>query len=195
MTILLAPLLWRPPPSPPLSPRTPVPRLIQALTSTAAVLGTDPRSARDNLTAVMGHIEAIRGHAARAREAGRSLRFNPLHRRSRESVTRLARSLATADQLTPHLVNLARETVVFTGRDDLAPVLADARRYLPVLASATAEASTDTLNEESPRQAQAGARYDLAAYARTGSRPAATALRRPFQQILDDLERRSTAWT
>ncbi|MGW7825089.1 FUSC family protein [Streptomyces puniciscabiei] len=190
VTILLAPLLWPPDPRHTLAAlamdsRT---RLIQALTSTIEVLGTDAGTARDNLDAVTRDIETIRGDAVRAREAERAMRFNPLRRRHHDTVTRLTRAIATAARLTPHLVTLAKETAAFTGRDDLAPVLADARRYLPALAASTAEAITDTLDEASPQQAQTTARASLAAYARVDSRPAATALRRPFQRILDDLE-------
>ncbi|MFJ6636223.1 aromatic acid exporter family protein [Streptomyces sp. NPDC091376] len=190
VTILLAPLLWPPDPRRTLATlaadsRT---RLIQALTSTIAVLGTDADSARDNLAAVTSDIEAIRGHAVRAREAERAMRFNPLRRRHRNTVTRLTRAITTADRLTPHLTVLARETATFTGREELAPVLNDARQHLPGLAASTAEAITDTLDQASPRQAQTTARERLAAYARADSRPAATALRRPFQRILDDLE-------
>ncbi|MEV6682606.1 FUSC family protein [Streptomyces erythrochromogenes] len=194
VTILLAPLLWPPDPRRTLAAlaadcRT---RLIQALTSTTAVLGTVPAAARDNLDAVTSDIEAISGHAARAREAARAMRFNPLRRRHRDTVARLARAIDTADRLAPHLSTLARETAAFTGRDDLIPVLADARRHLPGLAASTAEAITDTLDGADPRRAQASARADFAAYARADSRPAATALRRPFRQILDDLEQHRT---
>lgn len=190
VTILLAPLLWPPDPRHTITAlaadsRT---RLIQALTRTTAVLGTDADAARDNLAAVTRDVEVIRGHAVRAREAERAMRFNPLRRRHRDTVTRLTRAIATADRLTPHLTVLATETAAFTGRNDLSPVLNDARHYLPGLAASTAEAITDTLHEANPRQAQTAARENLAAYARTDSRPAATALRRPFQRILDDLE-------
>ncbi|WP_030776494.1 FUSC family protein [Streptomyces sp. NRRL F-2664] len=190
VTILLAPLLWPPDPRRTLAAlaadsRT---RLIQALTSTTTALGTDPGTARDNLASVTSHIEAIHSHAVRAREAERAMRFNPLRRRNRETVTGLARVIATADQLTAHLATLAREVSEFTGRDDLDPVLPEARRYLPGLAASTAKAITDTLHETTPQQAQTAARANLAAYARADRRPAATALRRPFKQILDDLE-------
>ncbi|MGP3690668.1 FUSC family protein [Streptomyces sp. IBSNAI002] len=191
VTILLAPLLWPPDPRRTLAAlaadsRT---RLIQALTSTTAVLGTDPGTARDNLAAVSSHIEAVHGHAARAREAERAMRFNPLRRRDRKTVTSLTRAVATADQLTPHLATLAREVAELTGREDLAPALPEARRHLPGLSASTAKAITDTLHETSPQQALTTARAHLAAYARADSRPAATALRRPFKRILDDLDR------
>lgn len=143
VTILLAPLLWPPDPRDTLATvaadcRT---RLVEALSSTTAVLGTDPGAARDNVAAVTGHVEAIHGHAVRAREAERAMRFNPLRRRHRDTITRLASSVTTADRLTPHLVTLARETAAFTDRHDLAPVLTDARRHLPALTACTIQAT------------------------------------------------------
>ncbi|RSS83611.1 aromatic acid exporter family protein [Streptomyces sp. WAC06614] len=194
VTILLAPLLWPPDPRHALTVLVEESRahLTQALIGTAAVLGTDPGAARDNLTAVSGHVEAVHGHAVLARKAERAMRFNPLRRRQRDTVARLARNVATADGLTPHLTTLARETAAFTGREDLTEVLTDARHRLPALAASTAEAIADTLDGDRPWQARTAAREQLMAYARADGRPAATALRRPFQQILDDLERHST---
>lgn len=190
VTVLLAPLLWPPDPRRSLSAladdsRT---RLVEGLTGTVAALGTDPATAADNRTAVDAHVEAVHTNAARAREAERAMRFNPLRRLQRGTVEDLARSVATADLLAPHLEVLARETAVLTGREDLAPVLDDARRRLPVLAASTARAVERALRGEDRGPALAEARADLAAYVRTDSRPAAVALRRPFQRILDDLD-------
>ncbi|GAA3148318.1 FUSC family protein [Streptomyces echinatus] len=190
VTILLAPLLWPPDPRRSLSAlahdsRT---RLVQALTGTAAVLGTDPGTARGNVSAVAGHIDAIRTAAASAREAERAMRFNPLRRRHRDTVTRLVRSIVTAERLTPHLATLAREVAAFTGRDDLIPVVADARRRMPGLAASTAQAINHVLESGRPQPALSRARNDLSAYAHADSRPAAVALRRPFKEILDELD-------
>ncbi|MCX4781672.1 FUSC family protein [Streptomyces sp. NBC_01264] len=190
VTILFAPLLWPPDPRRTLATLTvdSRTRLIQALTRTTAILGTDAGAVRDNLAAVTSDIEAIHGHAVRAREAERAMRFNPLRRRHRDTVAHLTRAVITTDRLTPHLAVLAGETVAFTGRDDLASVLTNARRYLPGLAASTVEAITATLDGANSQQARTTARESLAAYARADSHPAAAVLRRPFQRILDDLE-------
>jgi uncharacterized membrane protein YgaE (UPF0421/DUF939 family) len=191
VTILLAPLLWPPDPRRTLRALAEDSRthLTRALTGTAAVLGTDPAAARDNLAAVTDHIDAVRAHAVRAREAERAMRFNPLRRRHRDTVTTLARGIATADRLTPHLATLAGEAAAFTGRADLTATLADAQRHLPALAACTARAITHVLDADDPRPALAAARDSLAGYARADSRPAAVALRRPFLQIFGDLDR------
>ncbi|MFJ9822361.1 aromatic acid exporter family protein [Streptomyces sp. NPDC101151] len=191
VTILLAPLLWPPDPRRTLSAladdsRT---RLTQALAGTTAALGTDPETARDNLTLITSHIDAVHSNAARAREAERAMRFNPLRRHHRETVELLARDIATADRLAPHLSTLAREIASFTARDDLIPVITAARRQLPALAASVAQAINDALSTEDPWPALSAAHDTLNAYARTDSRPAAVALRRPYQQILDDLDR------
>ncbi|WP_330294666.1 FUSC family protein [Streptomyces sp. NBC_00503] len=190
VTVLLAPLLWPADPVRVLSRiaddcRT---HLVHALRGTVAVLGTDPAAARDNLTLVGSHTEAVRAAAARARQAEQAIRFNPLHRRDRDAVRLLARAVATADALAVHVSTLAREVAVFTGREDLAPVLARSTDRLPVVVSATVRAIGQTLGGADPRDAVTGARTELAAYAHEDPRPAAVALRRPFQLILDDLE-------
>ncbi|MFE2287114.1 aromatic acid exporter family protein [Streptomyces sp. NPDC059443] len=190
VTVLLAPLLWPADPVRVLSRiagdcRT---HLVQALRGTMAVLGTDPAAARDNLALVGSHTEAVRAAATRARQAEQAMRFNPLHRRDRDAVRLLARAVATADTLTIHVSTLAREVAAFTGRDDLVPVLARSGHRLPAVVSATVRAIERTLSAEDPRAAVSTARGALAAYAHEDPRPAAVALRRPFQLILDDLE-------
>ncbi|MFD7256409.1 aromatic acid exporter family protein [Streptomyces sp. NPDC059874] len=190
VTILLAPLLWPPDPHRVLAAiaedcRV---RLVRALGGTAAALGTGPAAARDNLPLVNAHAEAVRANAARAREAERAMRFNPLRRRHRDAVRIQARHIATSGGLSAHVATLAREVAALTGREDLAPDLARARRRLPELAALTSRAIEETLSEGDPRPAVTAARDFLTAYAREDSRPLAVALRRPFQQILDDLD-------
>ncbi|WP_405497116.1 FUSC family protein [Streptomyces sp. NBC_00096] len=194
VTILLAPLLWPPDPH-----RVLVAiaddcraRLTLALTGTAGVLGTDRAAALDNLTQVNADVEAVHANASRAREAERAMKFNPLRRRDREAVRLRARAVATADRLTAHLTTLAVEVAGLTGRDDLAADLARARRRLPELASLTARAVECLLSGADPGPALAAARGELAAYVREDSRPPAVVLRRPFQQLLEELGR-STA--
>ncbi|MFG3000287.1 aromatic acid exporter family protein [Streptomyces sp. NPDC048340] len=182
VTILLAPLLWPPDPHRVLAAvaddcRA---RLTRALVGTVAAMGAGPAAARDNLTLVNGHVEAVRAGVARAREAERALRFNPLRRRHRDLVHLQAERIAAADGLTAHLATLAAEAAALTGREDLAPDLARARHRLPELASLTARAIEDTLAGDDPRPAVAAARNNLDAYARADSRPLAVALRRPF---------------
>ncbi|RPK54558.1 hypothetical protein EES43_28710 [Streptomyces sp. ADI96-02] len=216
VTMVLAPLLWPPDPRRTLTALADVCRthLTQALMGTVAALDADADTARDNLTAVTGRAEAVRAHAVRAREAERAMRFNPLRRRHRGTVDRLVRGVALADRLAPHLTALAGEVALFTGRDDLAPALADARRHLPAVAASTAEAITRALEADEPgirprtglvrratghgppgdrptagpRAPLTAARARLAVYGRVDDRPAAVALRRPFQQVLDDLD-------
>lgn len=190
VTILLAPLLWPPNPVRVLSRiaedcRT---HLVHALRGTVAVLGADPAAARDNLTLVGSHTKAVRAAATEARQAEQAIRFNPLHRRDRDAVRLLARAIATADTLTIHVSTLAREAAAFSGRKDLAPVLARSRERLPAVVSATVRAIGQTLGGEDPRAAVTAARAELAGYVREDPQPAAVALRRPFQLILDDLE-------
>ncbi|MCX5376729.1 aromatic acid exporter family protein [Streptomyces sp. NBC_00091] len=190
VTVLLAPLLWPPDPHRILADlaedcRV---RLTRALTGTVAALGApDPAAARDNLALVTAHAEAVHADAARAREAERAMRFNPLRRRYRDTVRRQAATIATADGLTPHLTTLAREVAAFAGRTDLAADLARARLRLPALASLTARAIEDTLSGTDPGPAVTTARAALTAYTTADSRPAAVALRRPFTGLLDDL--------
>lgn len=189
VTILLAPLLWPADPHRVLAViaddcRT---RLAQALTGTVAAFSSGPAAGRENLALVHTQVEAVRANAARAREAERAMRFNPLRRRHRDAVRLLARRITTADALTAHVTALAREVAALTGREDLAPDLARARRRLPELAALTASAIGDTLSGEDPRPAVTTAREHLAAYAHADSRPLAVTLRRPFQQVLDDL--------
>ncbi|MFD9405830.1 aromatic acid exporter family protein [Streptomyces sp. NPDC059989] len=193
VTILLAPLLWPPDPHrllPAIADECRA-HLTRALMGSAAVLGTAPAAARDNLTLVNAHAEAVHAGAARAREAERAMRFNPLRRRYRDAVRLQARHIATADGLTAHVSTLAREVAALTGREDLESDLARARRRLPELASLTARAIEDTLSGEDPRPAVTTARDHLTAYARADSRPLAVALRRPFHQLLNDLDQAS----
>ncbi|MFK0191460.1 FUSC family protein [Kitasatospora sp. NPDC090308] len=190
VTVLLAPLLW---PADPRRALTALARdssahLTRALAGTAAALGADPAVARDNVAAVTGHVDAVHDNAARAREAERSVRFNPLHRRHRDSAGRTARAVTAVDRLAPHLETLAGEVAAFTARDDLAPVVTDARPHLRALTAATGRAITGLLDTGGPGPALATVRDGLAAYARADSRPAAVALRRPFQQILQLLD-------
>ncbi|MFC9294173.1 aromatic acid exporter family protein [Streptomyces sp. NPDC057011] len=190
VTILLAPLLWPPDPRHLLAAvaddcRA---RLTRTLTGTAAALGAGPAAARDNLTLVNAHVEAVHAGAARAREAERAMRFNPLRRRHRDAVRVQAERIAAADRLTAHVASLAREVALFAGREDLAPDLARAGQRLPELAALTARAIEDTLTGKDPRPAVAAARDYLNAYARADSRPLAVALRRPFHQVLNDLD-------
>lgn len=190
VTILLAPLLWPPDPHRILAViaddcRL---RLTRALTGTAAALGAGPSAARDNLTLVDAHVEAVHANAARAREAERAMRFNPLRRRHRDTVRLQARNIATADGLTPHLTSLAREVAALSGREDLAPELARARRRLPELAALTARAVELLLSGRDPQPAVTPAREYVTAYVDADSRPLAVVLRRPFQQLLDDLD-------
>ncbi|MFD4240293.1 aromatic acid exporter family protein [Streptomyces sp. NPDC058525] len=190
VTILLAPLLWPPDPHRILASLADDSRrrLVRALTATAAALGSGPAAARDNLAQVDADVEAVHAHAARAREAERAMRFNPLRRRHRDTVRLRARLVATADRLTPHLTALAREVAELSGREDLAPDLARARVRLPELAALTVRAVEHTLSGEDPRPAAAAARAYLADYARTDDRPLAVTLRRPLHQLLDDLD-------
>ncbi|MFG2873532.1 aromatic acid exporter family protein [Streptomyces sp. NPDC048337] len=190
VTILLAPLLWPPDPHRLLTAiaddcRA---RLTRTLTGSAAALGAGPAAARDNLTLVNAHVEAIHASATRAREAERAMRFNPLRRRHREAVRLQSRHIATADRLTAHGASLAREVAALAGREDLAPDLARVRHRLPELAAVTARAVEATLSGEDPRPAVTTARNHLDAYARSDSRPLAVALRRPFYQCLNDLD-------
>ncbi|MEU6862662.1 FUSC family protein [Streptomyces sp. NPDC046876] len=189
VTVLLAPVLWPPDPRRILARLTADcrTRLTRALTDTAAALGPDSARARSNLVLVHAHNNAIRADAARAREAARTMRFNPLRRRHREAVRGLAHGIATAEQLTVHLATLAREVAAFSGRDDLAADLAGAGRRLPELAAGTVRAVEDFLAGRDARPAAAAARSTLMAYARADSSPVAVALRRPFLGILDDL--------
>lgn len=189
-TILLAPLLWPPDPSRVLAAIADDCRdhLVQALTSTVTVIGAGPPAAEDNVVRVAAHVEAVRRNAARARQAEQTVKFNPLRRRDRDTARLLARAIATADGLAPHVSILAREAATFAARNDLAPDLARSRRRLPALAAGTAQAIARALSGDDPRPAVTLARNELAAYARADSRPAAVALRRPFHLILDDLE-------
>ncbi|MFD4865363.1 FUSC family protein [Streptomyces sp. NPDC058412] len=189
VTVLLAPLLWPPDPRRTLSAlaadcRT---HLAGALTDTAAALAAGPAAAYDNLARVTAHNEAVHGDAARAREAARTMRFNPLRRRHRKAVRELARAIATAEQLTAQLSTLAREVAAFAGRDDLAADVIRARDHVPALAAATAEAIGDALVCRDVAPGLTAARSALAAYAHADSSPVAVVLRRPFQRILDDL--------
>lgn len=189
VTILLAPLLWPPDPHRILAAvaddcRA---RLTGALTGTAVALAAGPAAALDNLARVNAHVEAVHAGAARAREAERAMRFNPLRRRQRDTVRLQARRIATADGLTAPLTTLAREVARLSGRGDLAPDLARAGRRLPELASLTARAIGHTLSGDDPRPAVDAARDGLAAYAHADSRPVAVVLRRPFAQLLDEL--------
>ncbi len=190
VTILVSPLLWPPDPRRTLTSLSHESRmhLVQGLTGTVAVLGTDPITARANVAAVTGHTDAIHNCAVRANEAERTIRFNPLRRRHRDAVERLAHGIKAAGRLAPHLTTLAAEAAAFTGRKDLVPVLADARRYLPALAASTTQVITGALGTGEPEPALSSARDLIAAYVRVDSRPAAVALRRPFQQILDQLD-------
>ncbi|MFI8106428.1 FUSC family protein [Streptomyces sp. NPDC086023] len=190
VTVFLAPLLWPP------NPRRILPglaencraRLTGALTGSVAALGAEPVLARENLAVVTEHCAAIRDDAARAREAERLLRFNPLRRHDRAEVRRLALAVESADRLAPHVSALAREVAAFAGRADVAPVLADARPRLVDLAASTNTAIERALSGEGPGPAAASARASLSAYRDADSRPAAVALRRPFLRILDDLD-------
>ncbi|MBT2450846.1 hypothetical protein J7F03_27985 [Streptomyces sp. ISL-43] len=194
VTILLAPLLWPPDPHRALTGIADDcgARLTRALTGTVVALDAGPSAALDNLDRVNSHAEAVHTSAARAREAERAMRFNPLLRHQRDTVRLQARNIATADRLSAHLTTLAREVAALSGREDLAPDLARARRRLPELASLTARAIEDTLSGEDPRPAVTAARNNLAAYARTDSRPLAVALRRPFDQVLGELGQQPT---
>ncbi|WP_329376166.1 FUSC family protein [Streptomyces sp. NBC_01351] len=193
VTILLAPLLWPPDPHRVLTAIVDDTRvhLIRALTGTAAALGAGPAAAHDNLTLVNAHIEAVHANAARAREAERAMRFNPLRRRHRDAVRLQARRIATADGLTTPLGTLAREVAVLTGREDLAADLARARGRLPELAALTSRAIGEVLSGGNARPALITAGDCLAGYVREDSRPLAVALRRPFRQLLDDLDQAS----
>ncbi|MFE9566311.1 FUSC family protein [Streptomyces sp. NPDC006487] len=190
VTILLAPLLWPPDPQRVLTAVAGdcAARLSRSLTGTAAVLGGGPAAARDNLARVHTHVEAVHAGAARAREAERALRFNPLRRRQRGTVRLRAERIATADGLAVHVATLAGEVDAFTCRDDLAPDLARARLRVPDVASLTARAVETALSGDDPRAAVTAAREELAAYARADSRPVAVALRRPLHRVLDELE-------
>ncbi|GAA0303027.1 hypothetical protein GCM10010302_46930 [Streptomyces polychromogenes] len=190
VTVLLAPWLWPPDPHRVLAVIAEDCRLrvSRALNGTAAALAAGPGAARDNLTLVRAHVEAVHADAARAREAERAMRFNPLRRRHREAVARQARSVSVVDGAAPHLTTLAREVAAFAGREDLADDVRRAGARLPGLASLTARAVEDTLAGTDPRPAVAAARAELAAYTRADSRPLAVALRRPFQQVLEDLD-------
>ncbi|MET9852838.1 FUSC family protein [Streptomyces sp. NPDC006450] len=190
VTILLAPLLWPPDPQRILAVVSDDcgARLSRSLTGTAAVLGGGPAAARDNLMRVHAHVEAVHAGSARAREAERALRFNPLRRRQRDTVRLRAERIATADGLAVHVATLAGEVAAFTGRGDLAPDLARARLRVPELASLTARAVERALSGDDPRAAVAAARAGLAAYAHADSRPVAVALRRPLHRVLDALE-------
>ncbi|MFD6891653.1 aromatic acid exporter family protein [Streptomyces sp. NPDC059957] len=190
VTILLAPLLWPPDPQRILEAVSDDcgARLGRSLTGTAAVLGGGPAAARDNRTRVHTHVEAVHAGAARAREAERALRFNPLHRRQRGTVRLLAGRIAIVDGLAVHVATLAGEVAAFSGREDLAPDLARARLWVPDLASLTARAIEQVLSGDDPRAAVAAAREGLAAYARADPRPMAVALRRPVHRVLDELE-------
>ncbi|MFF2194989.1 FUSC family protein [Streptomyces sp. NPDC058157] len=190
VTVLLAPLLWPPDPH-----RVLVGvgedcrlRVTRALTGTAAALGAGPDAARDNLLLVQDHVAAVHAGAARAREAERAMRFNPVRRRYRGAVAVQVREVAVVDGLTAHLVTLAREVAAFAGREDLAEDVRRAAQRLPGLASLTARAVEDVLAGTDPRPSVAAAREELAGWTRADSRPAAVALRRPFQRVFEDLD-------
>lgn len=190
VTILLAPLLWPPDPQRILAAVSDDcgARLGRSLRGTAAVLGVGTAAARDNLTRVHTHVEAVHAGAGRAREAERALRFNPLRRRQRDTVRLRAERIATADRLAVHVSTLAGEVAAFAGREDLAPDLARARVRVPDLAALTARAVERAVSGDDPRAAVTAARAGLAAYARADSRPVAVALRRPLHRVLDELE-------
>ncbi|MFI5764961.1 aromatic acid exporter family protein [Streptomyces sp. NPDC051563] len=194
VTILLAPLLWPPDPQRVLTAVADdcAARLSRCLTGTAAVLGGGRAAARDNLARVHAHVEAVHAGAARAREAERALRFNPLRRRQRGTVRLRAERVATADGLAVHVATLAGEVDAFTCRDGLAPELDRARLRVPDLASLTARAVEEALSGGDPGAAVAAARAGLAAYADADPRPVAVALRRPLHRVLDALEARPT---
>ncbi|MFF3212693.1 aromatic acid exporter family protein [Streptomyces sp. NPDC002886] len=195
VTILLAPLLWPPDPQRLLTVIAGecAARLSRSLTATAALLGGGPAAARDNLTRVHLHVDAVHAGAARAREAERALRFNPLRRRQRGTVRLLAERIAAADGLAAHVATLAGEVDAFTCREDLAPDLARARLRVPEPASLTARAVEEALSGEDPGAAVTAARAALADYARADARPVAVALRRPLHRVLDALEFPPTA--
>ncbi|MCX4784351.1 FUSC family protein [Streptomyces sp. NBC_01264] len=189
VTILLAPLLWPP------DPRRFLPvlvedcrtRLIQGIDGSVAAVGAGLVLARENLAAATEHCAAVRGHAARAQEAARLMRFNPLHRRHRGEVQRLVLAVETADRLAVHVSVLAQDVAAFADRLDLASVLADARPRLAEIAAPTTQAIVHALSGADPQSAVATARGLLTAYVHSDSRPAVVTLRRPFLRILDDL--------
>ncbi|WP_162688472.1 MULTISPECIES: FUSC family protein [unclassified Streptomyces] len=193
VTILLAPLLWPPDPHRILGAVSEDcrARLAQALTGTAAALRPDRAAALDNLSQVNADVEAVHAGAARAREAERAMRFNPLRRRQRETVRLQAQAIDTADRLAAHVATWAGEVAVFAGREDLAADLVRAGARLPEPAALTARAIGHALSGGDPLPAVATARTGLAAYARADSRPVAVALRRPLHRILDELDRTS----
>lgn len=185
VTVGLAPLLWPPDPYRMLGGiaedcRV---RLTRSLTGTAAVLGGEPGAARDNLSLVTTHAEAVHEDAARAREAERAMRFNPVRRRHREAVRVRARGIAAADRVAGQVVTLAGEVAAFAGREELAADLA--RAPLAELSALVARVVEDTLSGADPGPAVGAARAALAEYARTDSSPVAVALRRPLVRILE----------
>ncbi|MFI9081827.1 FUSC family protein [Streptomyces sioyaensis] len=190
VTLVLAPLLWPPNPLRVLSAlaRDSGERLVRSLTATTAAIGSDPDVATGNLERVLEDATAVRANLAQARTAERSMRFNPLHRHHRENVQALVRRIALAAELAQHIRILAKETAAFAAREDLAGDLARARRALPGLVTATAQAVEHTLEgHDDARPAVAAARKNLATYIRTSTQPVEIALRRPLQQILDEL--------
>lgn len=190
VTTALAPLLWPPHPRRVLKALADDARnrLAQGVTVTPAVLTGGPAVARDNLAVVNGHIAAVKADATRAREAQRAMRFNPLRRGHRGAVAGLVRAIETAERIAADLGTLAREAAAFSDRPDLVADVRRAQRQLRPVADATARAIDALLSEQEFRPFVTEARAALAAYAHSDSRPAAVALRRPFQQILDDLD-------
>ncbi|MGE7389899.1 FUSC family protein [Streptomyces sp. NPDC004126] len=187
VTVGLAPLLWPPDPYRALAGiaedcRV---RVTRSLTGTAAVVGGEPGTARDNLALVREHAEAVHADAERAREAERAMRFNPLRRRHQEDVRVRARGIAAVDRAAGELVVLAGEVAAFAGREETAADLARARAPLAELAALVVRVVEDVLSGADPGPAAGAARAALAEYARTDSSPVAVALRRPFVRILE----------
>ncbi|MFD5424112.1 aromatic acid exporter family protein [Streptomyces sp. NPDC127084] len=189
-TVLLGPLLW--PPDPRRVLRATVrdcgARLARALTGTVAVLGTDPAAAQDNLVRVRKDMRELQHTARESQDAERLLAFNPWQRRHREAVRDLCRHIAVAAELASHVQVLAREAAFFTPRPDTVADLVKARRPCTAIAAATARAIELRMEGGDAGPAIAEARGELDAFKRATPRPAAVALRRPFQRILDDLD-------
>ncbi|MGY5009555.1 FUSC family protein [Streptomyces sp. 900105755] len=186
VTAVLAPLLWPPNPRREAAAlaRGCADGLTEGLVRTARAIGS-PDAARANRVAAQAAADRLRGYGARAREAEKALRFNPLHRRHRAEVTELCGRIDLAVQAVPQLLSLAAEAEFLSVRDGPSPALARARTALLPVAEATGHALEAVLAGRHPGADTEAARAALARYAESDREPPAVVLRRPFTRILD----------
>ncbi|MGW3450526.1 FUSC family protein [Streptomyces sp. NPDC001076] len=186
VTAVLGPLLW------PRDPRREAAALArecadglaESLVRTTRAIGS-PDAARANRTSAQAAADRLRGYGARAREAEKALRFNPLRRRHRGEVTELGDRIDLAVRAVPHLLSLAAEGEFFSVRDGPTPALSLARTSLLSVAETTGRALEAVLAGRDPGADTDAARAGLTRYAENDREPAAVVLRRPFTRILD----------